>query len=63
MPSSEMWRRVSLVRTDISDERVTSVFRVERISELRTLVVTSRLNYTAKKHQVYEKDDHCDSVW
>jgi hypothetical protein len=24
-----LWRRVGLVRTDVSDERVTSIFRVE----------------------------------
>jgi hypothetical protein len=32
MPPSGMWRRVDLVRTDISDERV-SIFRVEKIRE------------------------------
>jgi hypothetical protein len=29
-----MWRRVDLVRTDISVERVASIFRVEKIREL-----------------------------
>jgi hypothetical protein len=32
MPSSGMWRRVGLVRTDVSEERVASIFRVERYS-------------------------------
>jgi hypothetical protein len=29
MPPSGTWRRVSLVRTHVSEERVTSIFRVE----------------------------------
>jgi hypothetical protein len=29
MPSSDMWRRVGLVRTDVSKELVSSIFRVE----------------------------------
>jgi hypothetical protein len=42
MPSSGMGRRVVLVRTDVSEERIASIIRVERISELGTaLVVTS----------------------
>jgi hypothetical protein len=35
-----MWRRSDLVRTDVSKERIGSI-RVERISELGTLAVTS----------------------
>jgi hypothetical protein len=30
MPFSGMWRRVVLVRTDISEERIASIFRVEK---------------------------------
>jgi hypothetical protein len=30
MLSSGMWRHVGLVRTDISEERVASIFRVEK---------------------------------
>jgi hypothetical protein len=30
MPSSGMWRRVGLVRTDVSEERVASIFKVEK---------------------------------
>jgi hypothetical protein len=36
MSSSGMLRRVSLVRTDVSKERIASVIRVTRIGELRT---------------------------
>jgi hypothetical protein len=42
MPSSRMWHRVALVRTDVSVEPIASVIRVNRISELgATLAVTS----------------------
>jgi hypothetical protein len=36
MPSSGMLRRVALVRTDISEERITPVIRVTRIAEVVT---------------------------
>jgi hypothetical protein len=42
MPSSEMLRRVALVRTDVSEEHSASFIKVTRIGELRTsLTVTS----------------------
>jgi hypothetical protein len=41
MPSSEMLRRVALVRADVSQEISASIIRVSRISELRVLPVTS----------------------
>jgi hypothetical protein len=41
MPSSEMWSSLGLVRTVVSEERVVSIFRMERIHQLgRTLAVT-----------------------
>jgi hypothetical protein len=30
MPSSGMWRRVDIVRTDVSEERIASIFSVEK---------------------------------
>jgi hypothetical protein len=39
--SSGMLRRVTFVRTDVSEERSYSIIRVTRIGELGTLVVTS----------------------
>jgi hypothetical protein len=36
MPSSGMRRRVALVRTDFSEERIASIIRMKRISELGT---------------------------
>jgi demethoxyubiquinone hydroxylase (CLK1/Coq7/Cat5 family) len=42
MPSSEMLRRVAIVRTDVSEERSASIIRVTRIGEVgTTLAVTS----------------------
>jgi hypothetical protein len=42
MPSSGMLLRVTLVRTNVLEERIASVIRVERIGELgTTLAVTS----------------------
>jgi hypothetical protein len=31
MPSSGMWRRVDIVLTDVSEERIASIFRVENL--------------------------------
>jgi hypothetical protein len=42
MLPSGMWRRVALVRTDISEERIASIIRVKKLSELgKTLTVAS----------------------
>jgi hypothetical protein len=44
MSSSGIWHRVALVRTDVSKERIASIIRVERISELGTMsAVTTNL--------------------
>jgi hypothetical protein len=43
MPSSEMVRRMALLRTDVSEERIAYIIRVTRIGELgKTLAVTSK---------------------
>jgi hypothetical protein len=41
MPSPGMWRRVTLVRTDVSEECTASIIKMQRISELGTLAATS----------------------
>jgi hypothetical protein len=41
MASSGILRRVALVRTDVSEERIASSIKVIRIGELGTLAVTS----------------------
>jgi beta-lactamase superfamily II metal-dependent hydrolase len=41
MPSSGMLRRVSLLKTDVSEELRASVIKVTRTSELGTLTVTA----------------------
>jgi hypothetical protein len=42
MPSSGMLRRVNLVRTDVSEERITSVIWVTRIDELGTTLAVTK---------------------
>jgi hypothetical protein len=45
MPCSGVFRRVALVRTDVLEERMTSIIKVTRIGEIRTTVaVTSNRN-------------------
>jgi hypothetical protein len=46
LPSSGMLRRVALVRTNVSEERVASIIRVTGIGELGTLEVTSNRSDT-----------------
>jgi hypothetical protein len=62
MPSSGMFRRVALVRTDVLEERVTSIIRATRIGEIgKTLAVTtteSRYERTASCHP----DDGSDTL-
>jgi hypothetical protein len=41
MSSFGMCRRVTLVRTNVSEERIASIIRLTRIGELGTLAVTS----------------------
>jgi hypothetical protein len=44
LPSSGMWRRVALVRTDVSEERIASIIRMTRIGKLgTTLAVASNV--------------------
>jgi hypothetical protein len=41
MPSSGMLRRVALVRSDVSEERIDSIIKVTRISKLETTLAVS----------------------
>jgi hypothetical protein len=43
---------VALVKTDVSEERIASIIRVERISELGTLAVTMKRRFLQKPHGV-----------
>jgi hypothetical protein len=43
MPSSRSWHHVVLVRADVSEECIPSIFRVEQNSELRTVLAISSL--------------------
>jgi hypothetical protein len=46
MPSSGMLRRVSLVRTDVSEELGASIIRVTRSGELGTMLGVSSNRHT-----------------
>jgi hypothetical protein len=52
MPSSGMLRRVTLVRTDVSEELSASIIKVTKIGELGALAVTSKhsLQHPVLKH-------------
>jgi hypothetical protein len=57
MLSSGMLRRLALVRTDVSVERISSFIRVTRIGELGTLEVTSNES-TLRRNTVYSRPDY-----
>jgi hypothetical protein len=59
MPSSGMWRHVTRVRTDVSEESIVSVFRVRRMSELgTTLAVTSNQSLRHANLWVVDGETH-----
>jgi hypothetical protein len=61
--SSGMLRRVALVRTDVSEDSVTSIIRVTRIGELRTaLAVTSNRSMQRKNYYVTCRDRLCSEL-
>jgi hypothetical protein len=69
MASSEMFRRVALVRTDVSEELSASFIRVTRIGELgTTLAVTSNRRMLRRNTAVCTRyPDHavplCQQSW
>jgi hypothetical protein len=50
MSSSEMLRRVALVRTDISEESSVSIMKVTRIGELVTMLAVTINRRTQRSH-------------
>jgi hypothetical protein len=52
MPSSKVWRGMGRVRTDVSEEYISSIIRVKRISELRTALEVSSNLYTLGKNML-----------
>jgi CRISPR/Cas system CMR subunit Cmr4 (Cas7 group RAMP superfamily) len=50
MPFSVIFRRLALVRTDVSEELSTSFIRVTRIGELRTTLAVTSNGHAAKKY-------------
>jgi hypothetical protein len=52
MSPSGMLRRVALVRTDVSEERITSIIRVTRIGELGTTLAVTSNRSTLRRNNV-----------
>jgi hypothetical protein len=52
MPSCGMLRRVSLVGTDVSEERSASIIMVTRIGELGTLAANDVRRFLQEEHGV-----------
>jgi hypothetical protein len=55
MSSSGMLRRVALVRTDVSEERSTSIIVVTRISELGTMLAVTSNRRMLRRNTVINK--------
>jgi hypothetical protein len=64
MPFSGMWYRVALVRTKVSRERITSIIRVKRFSELETTSAVTSNWSTARslKTQLLVESTHYSSL-
>jgi hypothetical protein len=56
MPSSGMWLRVGLIYIDVSEERVASIFRAERITRARTLSAINSPTFILSRYSVYSED-------
>jgi hypothetical protein len=50
-----MWRRVGLVETDVSKERVASIFRAEEITQAKKNLI-NRLTYPRSRYFFYPED-------
>jgi hypothetical protein len=55
MPSSEIWRCVAPVKTEVSEECIASIVRVKRISELGTMSPVSVAGSTFSRHICHVK--------
>jgi hypothetical protein len=53
--SSGVLGRVALVRTDISEERITSIIRVTRIGEVRTTLAVTSNRSTLRRNTMYTR--------
>jgi hypothetical protein len=50
MPSSEMLRRVAVVRTKLSDERIATIIKVKRIGDLGTTLAATNDRSTMRRN-------------
>jgi hypothetical protein len=63
MPSSGMLRRVSLVRTDVSEERSAFIIRVTRIDEVGTTLAVISNRRTPRRNTKWFYILYCDFVF
>jgi hypothetical protein len=56
MASSEMLRRVALVRTDVSEELSASIIRLTRIGELGTALAVTSKRRTLRRNTIFPED-------
>jgi hypothetical protein len=54
MLPSGMWRRVAPARTDVSEERIAVIIRVERINELGKTIAVRSVQTTARRPHIPE---------
>jgi hypothetical protein len=58
-----MWRRVALVRTDVSEEHIASIIRVEHNQPARSNASSNyQLNHHMKKYELYQKRERHSSL-
>jgi hypothetical protein len=56
MPSSGMFRRMALVRTEVWDESTASIMRVARIGELGTTLAITNNRSTQRINSIHYKN-------
>jgi hypothetical protein len=58
----EMWRHVNILLTDVSEERIASIFRVDTNRHLLTLVHRSRISYTLKMEAMRSSETSVNKI-
>jgi hypothetical protein len=59
MPSSGMLRHVSLVRTDVKEDRIASIMRETKIGELGTTISSQRASVATYCQRCFQLADSC----
>jgi hypothetical protein len=62
MPSSGIWRRVGILLTDFSEERIASIFKVAVFSYLLTLLHRSWISYTLNMEAIRSSETSVNKI-